>query len=79
MKPISISERQEFILKKIKEREILVSGGIPNKKYGSKENNKLNMKKIFICLINTLLATITFRIFLKSFSPLNRNFFNKNV
>ena len=36
-KSISSNERQEFILKKMKERGIEVGSGIPNKKYDSKE------------------------------------------
>ena len=34
---MSRSERQELILKKMKERGIEVGSGIPNKKYDSKE------------------------------------------
>ena len=34
---MSRSQRQELILKKMKERGIEVGGGIPNKKYDSKE------------------------------------------
>ena len=34
---MSRSERQELILKKMKERGIDVGSGIPNKKYDSKE------------------------------------------
>jgi len=36
-KSMSRSERQELILKKMKERGIEVGSGIPNKKYDSKE------------------------------------------
>ena len=36
-KSMSSSERQELILKKMKERGIVVGSGIPNKKYDSKE------------------------------------------
>ena len=34
---MSTSERQELILKKMKEKGIEVGSGIPNKKYDSKE------------------------------------------
>ena len=37
IKSMSSSERQELILKKMKERGIEVGSGIPNKKYDSKE------------------------------------------
>ena len=36
-KSLSSSERQELILKKMKERGIEVGSGVPNKKYDSKE------------------------------------------
>ena len=36
-KSMSSSERQELILKKMKEKGIEVGSGIPNKKYDSKE------------------------------------------
>ena len=36
-KTLSSSERQELILKKMKERGIEVGSGIPNKKYDNKE------------------------------------------
>ena len=36
-KSMSSMQRQELILKKIKERGIEVGSGIPNKKYNSKE------------------------------------------
>jgi len=36
-KSMSRSERQELILKKMKEKGIEVGSGIPNKKYDSKE------------------------------------------
>ena len=36
-KSMSSSQRQELILKKMKERGIEVGSGIPNKKYDSKE------------------------------------------
>ena len=36
-KSMSSMQRQEFILKKMKERGIEVGSGIPNKKYDSKE------------------------------------------
>jgi len=38
---MSSIERQELILKKMKERGIEVGSGIPNKKYDSKEVNEL--------------------------------------
>ena len=37
IKSMSNSERQELILKKMKEKGIEVGSGIPNKKYDSKE------------------------------------------
>ena len=37
IKSMSSSERQELILKKMKERGIEVGSGIPDKKYDSKE------------------------------------------
>ena len=37
IKSMSSSERRELILKKMKERGIVVGSGIPNKKYDSKE------------------------------------------
>ena len=37
LKSMSRSERQELILKKMKEKGIEVGSGIPNKKYDSKE------------------------------------------
>ena len=36
-KSMSSMQRQELILKKMKERDIQVGSGIPNKKYDSKE------------------------------------------
>ena len=36
-KSMSSMQRQELILKKMKERGIVVGSGIPNKKYDSKE------------------------------------------
>ena len=36
-KPMSSMQRQELILKKMKEKGIEVGSGIPNKKYDSKE------------------------------------------
>ena len=36
-KSMSSMQRQELILKKMKERDIEVGSGIPNKKYDSKE------------------------------------------
>ena len=38
---MSSNERQELILKKMKERGIDVGSGIPNKKYDSKEDYEL--------------------------------------
>ena len=40
-KSMSSMQRQELILKKMKERGIEVGSGIPNKKYNSKEINEL--------------------------------------
>ena len=40
-KSMSSMQRQELILKKMKERGIEVGSGIPNKKYDSKEVYKL--------------------------------------
>ena len=37
LKSMSTSERQELILKKMKEKGIEVGSGIPNKKYDNKE------------------------------------------
>ena len=37
LKSMSTSERQELILKKMKEKGIEVCSGIPNKKYDNKE------------------------------------------
>ena len=38
---MSSIQRQELILKKMKERGIEVGSGVPNKKYDSKEINEL--------------------------------------
>ena len=40
-KSMSSMQRQELILKKMKERGIEVGSGIPNKKYDTKEVNEL--------------------------------------
>ena len=47
-KSMSSMQRQELILKKMKERGIEVGSGIPNKKYDSKEVYELiNIAKCF--------------------------------